>query len=1036
MAAGRRLIAALTLAAPAAAAALGLALQPPGVGQALRDMDRARARQPVLPQTFVLPERPGQNQVSWYDFDWRQLDLPSPSGGKGGLRLYYYQREKPIAERALPAIRSAWLRLVDQFHYSPTRRIPYILYSSKREFQTTNLFAVGESVLGVTSPKDLRMSLPYFGDHARFREVSTHELVHQFTIQKLLDIAGADQLAFVDDLPLWFIEGIAEYYAKGGLDPEADLYLRDLVWNPDSARHYEVLPFAEDRIRGYIPTYKLGQARVAFVADVYGKEKIQAMLENARTPGAPAGGGDRAFSALVRRVLNEEPDQVDARWRAWMRRRYFPEYLKVRHDLAQLREHGDLPAEPEAFVASGDGWLVLFRGLDREQGRARLFLFDVRWPRGAVEVARDNQPGVESLHPIDQNVLAIADGKLLFAAQDGPGDSLYLVPFEHEPPREGRPPRIRLGKRERLMIRHPGGLRFVELGDPAFSADGSQLAFVGLTELGQRDLYVVSAGGGTARQLTDDPYAERDLAWGRDGIYCASDATDHGRPNLFRIDPATGERTRLTTAPSEDRHPFPQADGSVLYSSDVGGKPDLYLLQDGASRRLSDFATGLGSPAPAPGGRGIYATTFYRGHFRLVELPRVAWLEDAPVLVAPAAAPILEIPRDPIPDFSPRYQAFHWGNWHPDAGNVSGGGGAGSVAGRAALLFSDTLGDRTVYLDFAVYGSFEFAQGLVLYEDRRDRASWVLGGYHFVNQQIDRVDPDRNFYQRDFGLLSALRFPLDRFQRLELQAEVGGVQRYCLTDFSVESPTACGGLAAGSTDDWRKANGGVNLSLGPTLRYGYDTVRLDPYTGPIDGSAVLLELGGGWLPGRQAVHGFARLDAAHWWRILGRSNLMLRAAGGGSFAPDERGLHWARAWWLTSADNLRGFFPLDTGYLVGTHYFVANAELQFPLSPVVRLFLFDYLEGVVAADFGGVANHVQNVRQFACSAGGACGEVTLPGLWASRTLTGVLGVNAVLGPVLLRVHFGHPIDIRGAPTPALADGTRWVTNLTLRWAFF
>ena len=186
----------------------------------------------------------------------------------------------------------------------------------------------------------------------------------------------------------------------------------------------------------------------------------------------------------------------------------------------------------------------------------------------------------------------------------------------------------------------------------------------------------------------------------------------------------------------------------------------------------------------------------------------------------------------------------------------------------------------------------------------------------------------------------------------------------------------------------------------------------------------------------KAVNGFARFDASHWWQLFGRANFMIRLAAGSSFAPNDQGRNWARAWWLTSADNLRGYFPLDTGYLVGLHYFVSNAELQFPLAPVLRLLIFDYLEGVVAADFGGVANHLKDQRQFACALDGICGLVTVPGLWSSRTLTLVLGVNAVLGPLLLRVHFGHPFDIGAIQTPAMSDGTRWVTNVTLRFAFF
>jgi len=34
------------------------------------------------------------------------------------------------------------------------------------------------------------------------------------------------------------------------------------------------------------------------------------------------------------------------------------------------------------------------------------------------------------------------------------------------------------------------------------------------------------------------------------------------------------------------------------------------------------------------------------------------------------------------------------------------------------------------------------------------------------------------------------------------------------------------------------------------------------------------------------------------------------------------------------------------------------------------------------------------------------------------------------------VHFGYPYRIGGVVTPALEGGASWVTNITLRWAFF
>jgi hypothetical protein len=1045
--AARLLLASLWLAAAAPAGA-GDWAPPLRFGDALRQMDRLGRPAAGLPQTLVLPERPGQNRIAWYEFDWRAYEVPPPGGGPGGIRLYHYWRERAVAERALPVIRNAFVRLVDRFRYSPTRTIPYILYSSKREFQSTNVFQVSESVLGVTSPQDLRMSLPYFGSQERFREVSTHELVHQFTVQKLMDLAGPDRLlSLVDVLPLWFVEGLAEYYAHGGLDPETEVYLRDLTWNPDPPRHHEVVAFADDRVRGYIPTYKLGQARLAFLAEVYGEERIQSFIENAPHLGSPgsASGAERGFAALVRRVLGEDVSQVDARWRAWLKHRYYAEYLRARQDLAQLKPVPDAPDEIEAYAVSPDGSTVLTRQIDREQGRARLYLLDPRWPQNAVAVAADGRPGIESLHPIDQSVLAVGDGVLAFAAQDGPGDSVYSMPFWRSHPAERKPAVLGLGARRRLEVRHPAGGRFIEISDLAFSPDHRQLAFVALTEDGQRDVWVVPAAGGTARQVTDDPWDERDLAWGHDGILCASDATDHGRFNLFRLDPATGARTRLTTEPADDRHPVPLPDGRVIFSSDRGGKPDLYELHLGRVRRLTDLATGLWHPGPALPGRGLLAQTFHRGRFRLVAVPPTALLEEPGGAVAPPPGPPLPIPSDPMPAEVPAYDSTRLANWRVEGGFLGAAAAPGAYGGRATVLFGDILRDRLLLVDLAIVYQLEYSQGQVLFQDRSGRRPWVVGLSHFVTPQYDRLDRSLSYYQREFGVSGALLFPLDRYQRVDLELFLGGIRRTCLTDEAAFLYVACAGLQQPhpphypTSADWAALNGGLNAQVAPTVRYGYDDVRLDRYTGPISGRSLLLELGAIWVPNRHAVSGFGRADLGFWIRLVDRANLMFRLAAGTSFAPDDAGRAWSRSWWLSAPDNLRGFYPLDLAWLVGSNYWVYNAELQVPLHWLVSFLFFDYLEGVAAVDFGGVFDRWSTGRDPATGQprrDPTYGYLLEPGAWDSRTLTGVLGVNILFGPLLFRLHFGHPFDVGGQPTPALVTHTSWVTNFTMRWFFF
>jgi hypothetical protein len=893
------------------------------------------------------------------------------------------------------------------------------------------------------------MAVPYFGDHSKFVEVSTHEMVHQFTIQKLNDQAGAENVpSGINFLPLWFIEGIAEYYSKGGIDSETDLYLRDLVWNPDPQHAYEIPAFPDDRVRGYIQTYKLGQARCAFIADTYGAEKIQGFLENAYlladSDSKSAPSPVRSFSALVRRVLNEPIEQVDARWKAWMKRRYYAEYLKAKQDLPQVREIRGLPYEPEDFAVSPDGTVAVVRGIDRTRGRARLFLVDLRNPKGAIEIAADNEPGVESLHPIEYSIAAVGPEVAVFAAQHGVGDQLYVLPYRHDTP-EGKAPQVHAGHRRALDVTAPGGGRFIQVSDPALSPDGRELAFVGVGPDGQQDIYVVSMKGGVARRLTNDPYSEKDLSWGSDGIYYASDATDHGRSNLFRIAPDGTGRQRLTTAPASDRHPSALADGSVLYSSTASGKLDLYVYKDGATKQITDFSTGLVAPQPSPKGRGLYASTFYNGTFRMVEIPKVAWLEPPPVTVLPSSGDVLEIPVEELPQAPVDYSALSLKNWRPEGGFVYGGGAAGAIAGRAAVLFSDTLRDHVFFIDVSVLGSFDYTEALALYEDRSERRGWVLGGYHFVQQNVDRFDPAIVYLQRDVGILGAYRYPLDRFRRVELELSVGAVQRYCPADtgprlITDPLPAACDGIVVShgfypDTATWRADNDGFNFTASPTLRFGYDTIRYDYLTGPVAGHSATFELGGGVIPGRHAVHGFTRFDLQQYVQLGRRANIGFRFAAGSSFAPNLQSATWERSWWISAPDNLRGYSQFDYYDVIGRNYYVANAELQVPMDGVLRLFIFDYVEAIAALDFGGVFDRwqtVPNAVRDPLTHGLTRAEI---GWWDARTLTGVLGVNVLFGPLLLRVHFGHPWDIGGFVTPALAAHDAWVTNVTLRWLF-
>ncbi|MET0403950.1 MAG: tolB protein precursor protein, partial [Cystobacter sp.] len=209
--------------------------------------------------------------------------MPEPDGGtadagpayaqslgdkSGGVRFYFYENERDVAQYAAPQLEDAYRYLVGRFKFVPTQTFPYILYSSYQEFLQTNVTPVSEGTLGVTSTQgNLELTLPYLGDHRQFGEISSHEMAHQFTIQKVRFLADREKVGGdpLNGIPLWFIEGLAEFYAKGGLDPEGEMMVRDLLVNPDLARGYAFLDFWSPGPYGFLWIYKVGQARCQFL---------------------------------------------------------------------------------------------------------------------------------------------------------------------------------------------------------------------------------------------------------------------------------------------------------------------------------------------------------------------------------------------------------------------------------------------------------------------------------------------------------------------------------------------------------------------------------------------------------------------------------------------------------------------------------------------------------------------------------------------------------------------------------------------------
>jgi hypothetical protein len=961
----------------------------------------------------------------------------------GGVRFFFYENEREVAQLAAPQLENAYRYLVDRFRYVPTKTFPYILYSSYQEFLQTNITAVSEGTLGVTSTQgNLELTLPYLGDHRLFGEVSTHELAHQFTIQKVRTLAEQAN-TFGDPLnaiPLWYIEGIAEYYAKGGLDPEAEMMVRDLLVNPDLERGYAFLDFFSPGPYGFLWIYKVGQARVTFLEETYGPGFLQKVLEE--SPKLISGTGtvpSLTFEGLLELLTGDDPQQISARFENWLKQRAYRTYLKAEQTepaLELLRERRGIIT---ALNSSPNGQVLLYRNIIPETGENELILVDPRAPEQSEKVQGDGVPGYESLHPVFGRNFTLTGDQLAFVAETLARDTLYVQQYKHtakevtvaelparspylstarNSPRGARHRvRFELGPRVAYRVSQHG---LIAVHSPAFSPDGKSLAFIGLNEKGTRDVYVLPLDQGpdaAPRQLTRDVYGERSLSWGPSGIVFTSDATSHGYYNLFRVKPETPEQVeRLTTEARDHADPVALQDGRIFFVAYETGRSDLHEYMGGGSVvRRTDVATGLFEPSPGPAG-GLW-TLFHLSGERTPSLLSAQRMLSFPVAAAPADAAPSPLPQRALTGAEP-YRPFAWEN--VDIGPVLGfaGAGGGGFVGQVFAQASDRLRNHAMMLSVAVYGSLELTDGYLIYLNQGGRTTWGTGLFQSLRYRLDDSILDlaggqasevpffaQLSWERFYGAMGLARYPINSFLFLEGQLSIGGVSYFMdpFTAFYLNLPEFNG--IGDLYTPWRARTSRARFQTEVSTSLGYNTLRYH-YTGvPLAGNSVLMEVSFGAQPFEREVFGNVRLDAEQYFPLhLGSTHLMLRGGTGTTF-----GGQYSRSFYLSSFDTIRGVPFGDEEWLLGPHYLYSTLELRIPLDPIIRVLILNNIMGVAGFDFGGVGTSPRDA-------------------WDHRVLNAAVGINVGFGPLLLRLHFAYPFDI-GARYGRPDEG--WVTQFSI-----
>ena len=819
--------------------------------------------------TFVQAYYFGQNKVNAKIEEWSTIQTMH-------FDIYFPQGEDEFGKLAALMAEESYYYLKEQLKFPITSRIPIIFYRSKAAFQNTNIIypLLTEEVSGFTESLHNRVVIPFDGSYANLEELLIHELTHAYL--NALERAKEESLAslYSSYIPFWFSEGLPEYFSTLGKKDYNNMFILDMVIN-------DKLPYIENT-SGYY-AYRLGESFLTFIAETYGPDKLMEYFFALRS----TSGIDYA----TKKIFGLDFKELESRWRFQLKREFLP--LIETHDLPSLsleqrtnsKRDGSYFNLMPRFSPQGDKYVYF----STAGARYSIWMGGLHGLSAPERIIKGEVSGkMEEFYYFRSSLSWFPDNtSIAFSAKTSDGDCIYIVNtskkkivqtiklkdfdaiYELDVAPDSKSI-VFAGQKNMQCDLYLYNLETKELQQitddyyndlqPRFAPDGNSIVFA------------------SERSQKEPEFPNRLFS--------------HLNQNIFQLNLNNGISTQLTFETKDCSHPSLDASGTKLYFvSSIDGVSNLFMLNltSAQKAKVTNVLAGVYSADISPNGKQIVLSNYFQDawniYFTEIQTENLSFIDYYPPQFVKLKNDLLETvdlsrlnyygkrPQRPYMQKDPLIESAHsneemgssdslrmYRNLSYDDKPITietipeikpyktkfsldtlwGGLAYSSYAGTVGYLelsLSDIMGNHGIGISLSAEGKLKDSNLLISYLYLKQRMDYGIGLFNLndlINIQMSIPGPQNDLYirykQRQTGLYLLLRYPFNRFTRIELE-NMFYQQEYYLSywDWNI--------------GDWtEEENLGSDKVFSPAVNLVHDNALYGP-TGPLSGRRLYYSVG-------------------------------------------------------------------------------------------------------------------------------------------------------------------------------------------------